>query len=193
MHLHDRSAYRIHYAMAHQLGTGYATELKTRYTFHFAVQKIHQTLVGWTNHVGETLAALQGARQVPQEHFQHALAVLRECRKTLNEQLGIADDLKVPAMTNMTEGSALGTYLFGGKLVKNLPAEATSFDGKWITDLMTQVAEVTDKAARILFKSLGGILALQDRIAEEWHRRRVGRDTESGSPNTDSQVGAESG
>jgi Zn-dependent protease with chaperone function len=173
MHLHDRSAFRVHYAMARQLGTGHATELETRYAFHFAVQKLHQTMTGWTNHVNATLGALQGQRQVPPEQFQNALAVLRECRKALNEQLGAADDLKVPALTNMTEGSALGPYLLAGKIVPNLPASATSLDGKWINDLLNQVGEVTDKAARILFKSLGAILILQDRIAEEWHAKRA--------------------
>jgi hypothetical protein len=172
MHLHDRSAFRVHYAMARGLGAGRATDLEERYRFHFAVQKLHQTLAGWSNHVQQTLAALQGARQVPQEQFQEALGVLRECRKALNEQLGAADDLKVPALTNMTEGSPLGPYLFGGELVKNLPASATNLDGKWINDLMNQVGEVIDKSARILFKSLGAILTLQDRIAEDWQSRR---------------------
>lgn len=173
MHLHDRSAFRVHYAMARQLGMAPAAELEARYRFHFAVQTIHQTLVGWSNHVQETLAALQGARQVPQEQFQNALAVLRECRKALNEQLGAADDLRVPALTNMTEGSPLGPYLFGGQIIKNLPAGATSMDGKWINDLMTQVTEVIEKAARILFKSLGAVLILQDRVAAEWHAKRT--------------------
>jgi len=33
---------------------------------------------------------------------------------------------------------------------------------------MGQLREVIDKAARTLFKSLGGLLALQERIAERW-------------------------
>jgi len=108
MDLHDRTAFLVHYAMARQLGMAPAAELEARYRFHLAVQTVHQTLVGWSNHVQKTLAELQGARQVPPEQFQRALAVLRECRKALNEQLGAADDLRVPALTNMTEGSALG-------------------------------------------------------------------------------------
>ncbi len=173
MHLHDRNAFRAHYAMACQLADGSRTEMEERYKFHFAVQALHQTLVGWSNHVQSTLAALQGARQVPQEQFQNALGVLRECRKALNEQLGSADDLKLPALTNMTAGSPLGPYLLEGKIVANLPASATSLENKWINDLLNQVGEVTSKAARILFKSLGAILALQDRIAADWHARRA--------------------
>jgi hypothetical protein len=172
MHLHDRTAFRVHYAMACQLGLTALGELERRYEFHFAVQRLHQTLVGWSNHVSATLASLQGARQVPPEQFQNALGVLRDCRMALNEQLGEADALKLPALTNMTEGAALGPYLLEGKVIRNLPADTTSLDGKWINDLMNQVGEVTEKSARILFKSLGGILALQDRIAADWHVSR---------------------
>ncbi|HYH66009.1 MAG TPA: M48 family metallopeptidase, partial [Urbifossiella sp.] len=177
MHLHDRSAFGVHYAMARQLGAARADELEARYRFHFGVQAIHQALVAWSNHVQQTLAALQGARQVPQEQFQEALGVLRECRNALNEQLGAADDLKVPALTNMTAGSPLGPYLFGGALIPNLPASATSLDGKWINDLLTQVGEVIEKSARVLFKSLGAILILQDRVAAEWHATRAAGET----------------
>jgi Zn-dependent protease with chaperone function len=172
MHLHDRSTFRVHYAMATQLG-GRRDELAERYRFHLAVQALHQTLVGVTNYVNDTLASLQGQRQVAPEQFQRALGAVREARKVLNEQLGAADELAVPALTNMTPGSKLGPYLFEGTIIKNLPAGATQLDGKWINDLLTQIGEVTHKAARILFKSLGGILALQDAIAADWHARRA--------------------
>lgn len=174
MHLHDRLAFRVHYAMTRQTGLGHATELETRYAFHFALQKLHQTLGAWMNHVTGTLASLQGARQIPKEQFQEAVGVLRECRNMLGDQLDAAYNLKMPALTNIPEGSPLGRYLFDGKLLKGLPGEVSTLDGKWINELMTQMSEVAEKAARILFKSLGGILTLQDRIAAEWHAHRSG-------------------
>jgi hypothetical protein len=173
MHLHDRNAFRVHYAMARQLGDEQAAEFEARYKFHFALQTLHQTLVGWTNHVNETLSALQGARQVPQEQFQHTVAVLRKYRDVLAEQLYAADQLQVPALTNMNAGAKLGPYLFNQAVVDDLPAGASNLNGEWISALMNQVGEVTNKAARVLFKSLGGILALQDRYAADWHVRRA--------------------
>ena len=59
------------------------------------------------------------------------------------------------------------------KLVKSLHPDTQTLDGAWIGQLMNQMGEVIDKSARILFKSLGGILALQDRLAEEWHAWRA--------------------
>ena len=172
MHLHDRSTFRVHYAMATAVG-GRRAELEERYRFHFGVQTLHQTLNGITNYVNDSLAALQGARQVAPEQFQQALGALRQARQVLNEQLGAADALIVPGLTNIPAGAKLGPYLFTGELVKNLSASATSLDGAWIHELMTQIADVKDKAARILFKSLGGILAAQDAIAADWHGRRT--------------------
>jgi Zn-dependent protease with chaperone function len=173
MHLHDRTVFRVHYAFAHQLPGEFPAEMEARYVFHFKVQEIHQTLSGWTNYVNDTLGALQGARQVAQEQFQHTLAVLRKCHDVLAEQLSAADQLKLPPLTNMTAGAPLGPYLFNSAVVKNLPASAANFDGKWVGELMNQVSEVTSKSARILFKSLGGILALQERLAADWHTRRA--------------------
>lgn len=173
MHEHDRAAFLVHYAMACQLGDGPRRELEERYRFHFRLQQLHRTVVGLTSHAQATMAALQGARQVPEEDFLHAVAVLRDARQLLKEQLeDVAYRLPVPALTNMPAGSMLGPYLFTGRLLKPLPADTTTLNGKWVGELFTQATEVSDKAARILFKSLGVILTLQDQIAADWHARR---------------------
>lgn len=43
-----------------------------------------------------------------------------------------------------------------------------TLDGGWIQEFLSQIGEVLEKMARALFKSLGGLLALQERIAEKW-------------------------
>ena len=54
------------------------------------------------------------------------------------------------------------------RLLPALSKSANSLDGKWIGQLLEQLGEVIDKAKRIHFKSLGGILALQEKLAEQW-------------------------
>jgi hypothetical protein len=68
----------------------------------------------------------------------------------------------------MTPGDKLGPFLLSEKLIEKLPADSTSLDGTYVNQLMNQMGEVIDKSARILFKSLGGLLALQERIADRW-------------------------
>ncbi len=57
--------------------------------------------------------------------------------------------------------------------------------GEWISRFMEQLGEVIEKAQRIHFKSLGGILALQEKLAEQWA-------AQSRSPVEPAGVGAES-
>ena len=42
----------------------------------------------------------------------------------------------------------------------------------WIDKLMTQLQGVRQKCFRLHFKSVGGILALQEEIAAKWKRQR---------------------
>ncbi|HJZ58990.1 MAG TPA: hypothetical protein VKE74_28865 [Gemmataceae bacterium] len=111
-----------------------------------------------------------------QELFQAALGALREAHAALEGQLAAADDLRFPPLTNVTAGDPLGPFLFNRKLIRNLHTTETSLEGSWINEFMGQMAEVIDKATRVLFKSLGGLLALQERIAERWAAARAAKD-----------------
>jgi hypothetical protein len=168
MHGLDRQAFRVHQAMAVHLGDAERAELEERYRFHMAVQDIHGQLVAHSRHVQITLNALAGQRQVEQGQFQQALAALRGAHEELEAQLNIARGLLLPPLKNMTAGAPLGPFLLSELLVRSLHSDTQSLDGAWINRLMTQMGEVIDRTARILFKSLGGILTLQEGIAERW-------------------------
>jgi Zn-dependent protease with chaperone function len=168
MHSLDREVFRVHYAMAAQLGDAERTELEEWYRFHLAVEALHSVLAVRSRNVQATLSALSGRREVSQGEFQAALQTLRETQYLLQEQLGVAKGLKLPPLRNMTAGEPLGPFLLSEPLVPNLSAGTQTLDGAWIGRLLTQMGEVIDKTARILFKSLGGLLALQERLAERW-------------------------
>jgi Zn-dependent protease with chaperone function len=173
MHALDRQVFLVHYAMAVQLGGTEADELERWYRFHHAVQGIHSMLAAYSRHVQTTLSTLGGERQVSQATFQNALGALRGAHDALETQLQAAHGLLLPPLKNMTAGSALGPFLLSEPLVRGLHAETSSLDGAWIQRLMNQMGEVIDKSARVLFKSLGGLLALQERIAERWTTART--------------------
>jgi hypothetical protein len=168
MHALDRDVFLVHYAMASQLGEADAEELAGWYRFHLAVQELHMTLAAHSQHVQVTLSGLGRERQVSQAQFQNALAALRGAHEALRSQLQAAHDLLLPPLKNMAAGSALGPFLLSDRLVRGLGADADTLEPAWINQLMNQTGEVIDKAARILFKSLGGLLALQERVAERW-------------------------
>ena len=115
---------------------------------------------------------LAGQRQVDQVQFQQALGALCAAHDALREQLDVARGLYLPPLTNMTAGEPLGPFLLTEPLIPNLTAGTQTLDGNWINALMSQMGEALDKLARILFKSLGGILALQESLADRWSAAR---------------------
>ena len=168
MHAVDRDVFRVHFAMAWQLGETDATELEGWYRFHIAMQDLHSLLAAHMRHAQTTLAGLGNRRQVSQEEFQGALGALRGAHDTLRAQLNGAYKPLLPPLKNMKAGEPLGPFLLAEPLIQNLHGGETSLDGRWITPFFAQMGEVIDKSARILFKSLGGLLSLQERIAERW-------------------------
>jgi Zn-dependent protease with chaperone function len=173
MHALDREAFRVHYAMALQLGEADAEELAGWYTFHAAVQDMHSLLVAHNRHVQTTHAALGIERQVSQTTYQNFLGAVLGAHEALRVQLKAAGGLLLPPLKNMAAGSALGPFLLVEPLVSEMRPDAVSIEGAWLYRLMNQMGEVIDKLARILFKSLGGLLALQERIAERWETART--------------------
>lgn len=188
LHALDRNVFRVHYAMAVQLGEADAAELEKWYRFHLGVQELHSTLVGWVNYVQNTMNGLYGQRQVPEQEFQNAIAILRQAHDALRAQLRGANELFLPPLTNMTAGAPLGPFLLSEPLMDNLPSYTNSLDGGWVQRLMNQTGEVIDKSARVLFKSAGGLLALQERIAERWHAARSATALEPVPENSDGEM-----
>jgi len=168
MHALDRQAFRTHYAMAVHLGVEDRAALESWYRFHLAAQGIHSMLAAKSREIQETLTSLAGQRQLQQEHFQHALGVLRSGVNTLRELLDNANTLRLPPLKNMTAGDPLGPFLLDGPVIRNLTTDTQTLDGAWINQFMTQLGEVLDRLARVLFKSLGGLLALQEQISNRW-------------------------
>jgi Zn-dependent protease with chaperone function len=164
----DRQVFVQHYAMACRLEDGSAAELESRYSFHLAVQDILSQLIGYQNYIQEVMGRVAGQRQVPQELFQQTLAALRTARDTFQQKLEDADKLTLPALKHMTAGAPLGEFLLEEPLVRPLKASTSSLNGEWVGKFMEQLNGVIVKMRRIHFKSLGGILALQERIVQQW-------------------------
>jgi hypothetical protein len=67
----------------------------------------------------------------------------------------------------MIPGESLGAFLLKDKLVRKLSSRDFQITGAWIGKLLKQISEVQKKVDRIHFKSLGGILALQETLIHQ--------------------------
>lgn len=90
-------------------------------------------------------------------------AIVWVVRKVL-ELLASSEELRFPKLRNMNEGEPLRAFLLQQPVVPSRPTEG-SIDGAWVQLLLDQLAEIDDKLARLYFKSMGGLLALQEEIA----------------------------
>jgi hypothetical protein len=162
----DRKVFLCYYQMAVHIDQQLADELRHRYDFHLALQRIWRNLKTQEASVGGALGFLQGKTQLQQDQFREVVAVFRDAQQALQDSLAAARKMHVPALKNMTPGEPLAPFLLKGKLLHGLTKYEETLDGKWIEKLLTQTREVQGKVNRIHFKSLGGILALQEKIGE---------------------------
>jgi Zn-dependent protease with chaperone function len=164
----DRQVFLVHHAMARQIGDAVRAELEERYRFHLALQAIHGLLTARQGDVNATLDHLAGRHELAEHEFQATLAILGGAHDALWDAIKAAGSLHLPALKNVTPGAPLSPMLLTSPLMPRVFAHDTSLDGKLIGRLLEQLGEVLDKAQRIHYKSLGGILALQEKLADQW-------------------------
>jgi hypothetical protein len=98
------------------------------------------------------------------------IAAFSDAHRELDSCLRRARTMLLPPMKNFQSGTPLGSFLLTEPLVHGV---AESITGEWINDFLRQYGEVMDKARRIHFKSLSGVLALQEEVARRWQERQA--------------------
>jgi hypothetical protein len=165
----DRLVLLAHLAAARALGGELAAELQSRYRFHLGVQDMYRNLNAQQQQLNGVLQFLAGRRQLEEAELHDVIAAFRQAHGLLNGYLGRAQKMPLPPMKNFRAGTPLGGFLLEEELVYGLDPRSTSLSGEWINSFLRQYGEVLDKVRRIHFKSLSGVLALQEEIARRWH------------------------
>lgn len=163
----DRQVFLCFYQMALHVDPKLAGDLRSRYEFHLGLQQIWRNLKAQDGPVNGALNFLQGQSQVKYDQFKEALGIFRDAHYALKESLYTAKDMRVPSLKNMAAGEPLDSFLLKDKLVHGLSKHEESLESKWIDKMLGQMREMQSKVNRIHFKSLGGILALQEKIGAQ--------------------------
>jgi hypothetical protein len=171
----DEQVFLVHFHMALQLGKALAEELLDRYVFHVEVQGLSRHLADESRALAEALHILGGAGgpQMDAYDFIDAKDLLRRSHEALQSCHLWAERLPMPALENVTPGEPLSGYLFKKSLMKNLKLTTGRISGKWVGKLLGQFEAARGKLLRVHFKSLGGILAMQERLSKEWLARHT--------------------
>jgi len=168
---HDRRSFITHLAMARDLDADTADELERRYRFQFAVQDLHRELNQHQFVLQHLLGQAGGERRVGDALIQQLKAALDAAHGCLRDQLSAAAQLEVPPLQNIAPGDTLADQLLNRPVVPAPNPKGRSIDGAWVGLLLGQIGEVIERAGRIHFKNLGGILNLQETIAARWVQR----------------------
>jgi Zn-dependent protease with chaperone function len=167
----DRRVYLIFGQMARQAGGRWPQELTDRYLFHLAVQALHVELARVMDRVDDVVAACSHFEDglLPEDYFDWAMDTLRAARQTLLDCIDRARGLRTPELANIKAGPRLHTLIFDQEVLHDLPR--SHIKPAWIIKLGRQMGRMRGRLCRMDFKSLGALLQLQDRLAEEWRAK----------------------
>ena len=162
----DRQVFLVHYRLARQINDETVQELEQRYRFHLAVQYMHRQLLTHNQEVSATLNQLVGQTQLTRSRFNSAVEVFSRAEVALRHWLEAAGQLRVPALKNMTSGQVLGPFLLSRPPVPMSFHRGNELDMNKVGLLLETLGEVLDKTQRILTRSMGGLLVLQETIED---------------------------
>jgi Zn-dependent protease with chaperone function len=160
----DRRVYLCYVQMAAKVNKEWRDELVERYRFGLEIQKFY---VEADHHFDQAYMFIQILNHLDQPHPEFIgefLSVMRKAWRALKNIVKDARDINMPAMKNFEEGERLADFILDGKLVSEPPLEYVK--SNWINKMMSQLRGVRRRCLRLHWKSVGGILAMQEKIAE---------------------------
>jgi hypothetical protein len=114
------------------------------------------------------LDALAQATELSPEDFSAVRTAMMEILQTLTTSLDHSKSISTPALTNVPAGSPLHDLIMDrGDIRLTYPA-GDSISGEWLSKLMARLEGVLSRLKRVHFKSLGSLLACQERLEAEW-------------------------
>lgn len=166
----DRRVYLCHVQMAAAVNKDLRDELIERYRFGHEIQKFYEEADYHYDQASLYLLILNHIENPHPEFIGEVLSTLRKAWRALKKIVQEARDINMPAMKNFEEGERLADFILDGKLVSEPPLEYAR--ANWINKMMNQLRGVRRRCFRLHWKSVGGILAMQEKIAAQWVEKR---------------------
>jgi Zn-dependent protease with chaperone function len=170
----DRKCLLAHWSMARRLdraggdGMPREAELLERYRFHLAVQGLLSGLMGEHARLRAVVDVIRKNPQLEARDFQQVCAMLRGIHQSLTVNLDDAKGFTAPPLTNVPAGWSLYSLIVDRGDTDLPPLDGGMISGEWIGKLCTRLDGVLVRVKRAHFKSLGGLLAGQERLVADW-------------------------
>jgi hypothetical protein len=147
-------------------------DLINRYRFHMTIQGIYRAASHQYDEAFIHFYILTAVQQPMEGLFDEVQSVLREARSTLKKLIREARTIEMPAMKHFGEGERLSDYLLDREVVREMPR--SMIKANLVMKLLDQLQRVRNRSGRLHGKSMGGILKLQEEIAEKFLASRRG-------------------
>jgi Zn-dependent protease with chaperone function len=174
----DRQIFHAHWSLARLAdGPGDAAgpccrELLERYRFHLAIQALFQGMQAEQGRLLSVFQYIAAKQRFEEDEFRQIQKTLEEAYNTLTLNLKDAKQWKAPALTNVEAGTSLYSLIVDRGDPLPAPVSGSSISGEWLSRLAGSVDGVLKRINRLQFKSLGALLAFQQKL----------RRAESGTP-----------
>jgi Zn-dependent protease with chaperone function len=168
----DRDVFLAHYQMADRLGPQTAQALVDRYRFHLALQPLLAQLTEQRDWLHSVLYFLSQRKEISEGEYGGITSSVRGIGRTLAEKVAAADSITVPELKNLKPGQPLGRLLLGDRSLADFQVDEKALKpGRLFASLMElagRVGKVRDRAHRLHFKSLAGLLTFQEQVHARW-------------------------
>ena len=169
----DRQVLAAHRSAARHLDDrtgqpGREAELLERYRFHLAVQGLLRGLLGEQDRLNAVVGYLQNNPQMDEANVNEVRDMLQGIRETISDNLRDARKFRTPALTNVPAGTPLDELIADRSDTRLGALEGNTITGEWLGKLYGRLSGMVDRVKRLHFKSLGALLAFQERLAKEW-------------------------
>jgi len=169
---HDLRVFMTYFQMALHINQEVAEELYRRYAFHMELQNIWYELTKQNDPIQSAIAFLDTVQgPIQSHHFRELLTIFRDAHKAMKKSLTASKGMTLPALKNMPVGQELRPFLLEKNLLEGLSKYDNTITQRWVNKLLDQFREMREKVDRVHFKSLAGILGLQEKIGDECTRR----------------------
>jgi Zn-dependent protease with chaperone function len=161
----DRKVLLIHYLMAKAVNEEIKAQLMMRYGFHYQLQEAFVKARNIRARVNEVLQKLADMSELEEDTAREFTRIFSNCRLEMGKILEKTNEMSIPTLRNMEKVKSLKHFLMENQLANITVGE---WDSVKIEIFIGQVETIIDRMSRLHFKSLAGILELQEQIARAY-------------------------
>jgi Zn-dependent protease with chaperone function len=170
----DREVFLLHHALARHLDERIprekprVDELVERYRCHDLVQNLVKGMMEEEARFMNIMAYLQANQNnLERDAAQQILNDMHAILRTIKNNITTAHDHRLPALSNVPAGTTLGQLIMERDQEELDEITLQQLSGEWIGKLAGKLNAMLTRVKRVHFKSMGGLLQLQERLMQD--------------------------